>query len=130
MRKSVIALAVAAMLGLPSIASAAVFNFNFAPSTSLFGAPVSGSGTFTTLDTSSQVGGQTAFEIVSIQGTVNGSAITAPTSAAGYGNYFTTGPSFLDGTGVTFSDAAGTTLRFLTKAAMASIASIHSARVF
>ncbi len=101
MRKSVVALALAAMLGLPSAASAAIYNFSFAPATPLYRGPVSGSGTFTTLDTSTQVGGQTAFEIVSIMGTINGSAITAPTKALGYGNYFTTGPSFLDGTGVT-----------------------------
>ena len=33
---------------------------------------------------------------------MNGFNILAPTKGAGYGNYFTTGPSFLDGTGVTF----------------------------
>jgi hypothetical protein len=101
MRKSVVALAVVALLGLPTAASSAVYNFSFAPSQALFGAPVSGSGTFTTSNTSTIVGGQTAFEIISISGTVNGFAITAPVLAS-YGNYFTTGPSFLDGSGVKF----------------------------
>lgn len=101
MRKSVITLGIAAVLGLPNAASAAVYNFSFAPSQALFGGPTSGSGTFTTSDTAMQVGGQTAFSIVSISGTVNGFAITAPVLAS-YGNYFTTGPSFLDGSGVKF----------------------------
>ena len=47
------------------------------------------------------VGGQTAFSIIAISGTVNGFAITGPVLAS-YGNYFTTGPSFLDGSGVKF----------------------------
>jgi phospholipase/lecithinase/hemolysin len=107
MRKSLAALAMAAMLGLPSAASAAIYNFSFTPNIVFFGGATTGSGTFTTLDTPMTVGGQTAFEIISISGTVNGSAITAPTNVAnGYGNYFTTGPSFLDGTGITFKTTA------------------------
>ena len=107
MRKSLVALAFAATLGIPHVASAAIYNFSFTPNTVFFGGATSGSGTFTTLDTSKTVGGQTAFEIISVSGTVNGFAITAPTNVAnGYGNYFTTGPSFLDGTGVTFKTTA------------------------
>lgn len=96
------ALIIALTMALPGAASAAIYNFSFTPSQQLIGAPVSGSGTFTTSDTSLQVGGQTAFQILSITGTVNGFQILAPTNSSGYGNYFTTGPSFLDGTGVTF----------------------------
>ena len=107
MRKSVVALALAAMVAIPSAASAAIYDFSFTPNTVFFGGATTGSGTFTTLDTPMTVGGQTAFEIISISGTVNGFAITAPTNVAtGYGNYFTTGPSFLDGTGVTFKTTA------------------------
>ena len=101
MRKPVVVLAIAALLGLPNAASAAVYNFSFAPSQALFGGPVSGSGTFTTSDTAMTVGGQTTFSIIAISGTVNGFAITGPVLAS-YGNYFTTGPSFLDGSGVKF----------------------------
>ena len=102
MRKFILGAVAAATLALPTAASAAIYNFSFTPSQALLGAPVSGSGTFTTSDTSTQVGGQTAFSILSIMGTVNGFDILAPTNASGYGNYFTTGPSFLDGTGVSF----------------------------
>ena len=102
MRNVILGAVLAATLALPTAASAAIYNFSFTPSQALFGAPVSGSGTFTTSDTATQVGGQTAFSILSIMGTVNGFDIVAPTTAAGYGNYFTTGPSFLDGTGVSF----------------------------
>jgi hypothetical protein len=105
MRKFVLGAVCAATLALPNTASAAIYNFSFAPSQQLIGAPVSGSGTFTTSDTATQVGGQTAFAILSITGSVNGFDILAPTTGASYGNYFTTGPSFLDGTGVSFFTA-------------------------
>lgn len=113
--KSKIALAVFTPLAMFAAvpASAAQFLFNFTTSTQLFGGPVTGSGTFTTSDTSMLVGGQTAFPITSITGTVNGSAIVAPTG--NYGNYFTTGPSFLDGSGVNFNTAAGTTVAFFNQ---------------
>ncbi|MCW2349125.1 MULTISPECIES: PEPxxWA-CTERM sorting domain-containing protein [unclassified Sphingobium] len=81
-------------------AHAAQYMFNFTTSTPLFGGSVTGSGVFTTSDTPMIVGGQTAYAVTSITGQVNGFDIIAPTGS--YGNYFTTGPSFLDGTGVTF----------------------------
>jgi hypothetical protein len=96
-------------------ASAAIYNFSFAQSQALLGQAFSGNGQFTTLDTAMQVGGQTAYEIVSITGTVNGSAITAPFNASGYGNYFTTGQYFLDGSGIRFTDAAGTQISFFNQ---------------
>jgi|APIni6443716594_1056825.scaffolds.fasta_scaffold479891_1 PEP-CTERM motif len=105
MRNFILGAVFAATLALPTAASAAIYNFSFTPSQALLGAPVSGSGTFTTSDTATQVGGQTALSILSITGAVNGFEILAPTNSAGYGNYFTTGPSFLDGTGVTFFTA-------------------------
>ena len=106
-----------AFAALSAPAAAAQFTFNFTPSQALFGAPVTGSGVFTTSDTPMVVGGQTAFSILSISGLVNGSAITA---AAGngfgpggtYGNYFTTGSGFLDGSGTRFFTAAGLDVRF------------------
>lgn len=109
---SVLALATAA-----APASAAQYLFSFTPSSALFGPQVSGNGIFTTSDTSTIVGGRTAFSILSVTGTVNGSAITAPVGggfgAGGtFGNYFTTGPGFLDGSGTRFFTGAGLDVRF------------------
>ena len=98
-------------------ASAADFMFDFTTSTNLFGPAVSGSGVFTTSDTPMTVGGNTAFSILSVTGMVNGSAITALLGggfgAGGtYGNYFTTGDGFLDGSGTRFFTASGLDVRF------------------
>lgn len=106
-----------ALSALPTSASAAEFMFSFTPSTRLFGPSVSGSGTFTTSDTQMSVAGQTAFSILSISGLVNGSAITAPVgggfgTGGTYGNYFTTGTGFLDGSGTRFFTASGLDVRF------------------
>lgn len=98
-------------MAIASPASAAQFGFTFATDQMLFGGPVAGSGVFTTSDTAMTVGGRTAFAITSISGMVNGSAIVAPTAAT-YGNYFTTGPAFLDGSGLRFFTAAGNDVRF------------------
>ena len=117
--KSYLALAASIVALAASPASAAQYVFSFQTSTAagsqLFGGPAKGSGIFTTSDVSTQVGGQTAFRILSISGTVNGSAIVAPTTAGGYGYYFTTGPFFLDGSGVNFSTASGTSVAFFNQ---------------
>jgi len=97
-----------------SPAAAAQFTFSFTPSQALIGTPYSGSGVFTTSDTAMIVGGQTAYAITSISGTVNGSAIVAPT-AASYGNYFTTGATFLDGSGIRFNTANGMNVAFFNQ---------------
>lgn len=97
-------------MAVASPAAAAQFGFSFATNQPLFGGSVTGSGVFTTSDTAMTVGGRTAFAITSISGMVNGSAINAPTGS--YGNYFTTGPAFLDGTGLRFFTAAGNDVRF------------------
>jgi hypothetical protein len=113
MRQSIVALLIAVGAGISAPASAATYNFSFAETNDLIGGNFgSGSGTFTTSDTPVQFLGQTTFEITSITGTVNGSAIVAPTSANGYGAYYTTGPSSLDGTGANFKTAAGTSVSF------------------
>ena len=91
-------------------AAAAQYLFSFVPSQALFGRPVSGNGVFTTSDTPMTVGGQTAFAILSISGMVNGSPIAAPTG--NYGNYFTSGPGFLDGSGTRFFTNSGIDVRF------------------
>jgi hypothetical protein len=94
-------------------ADAAQYLFSFNTATPLFGPTAAGSGTFTTSNTAMTVAGQTAFQILSISGTVNGLAIVAPTG--NYGNYFTTGPSFLDGTGTSFTVAGGGRVDFFNQ---------------
>ena len=110
---SVVGITIAA-LAAAMPATAAQFAFSFTPSQALLGATFSGSGIFTTSDVATMVGGQTAFAITSITGTVGGSAIVAPT-AASYGNYFTTGSYFLDGSGVNFSTASGRPISFFNQ---------------
>ena len=88
-------------------ASAAQFSFDFATTSVIFGSPVSGMGVFITSDTPMTVGGQTAFAVTSITGTFNGSPITGPTLST-FGNYFTTGPSFVDGSGIRFNTTTTT----------------------
>lgn len=95
--------AIVASVAVP--AAAAQFTFNFATSTALFGGPVSGSGVITTSDTPMTVGGQTALAVIGITGTFNGAAITGPTLAS-FGNYFITGPTFVDGSGIRFNTTA------------------------
>ncbi len=110
MKTACFALAAGLSLAAAAPASAAQFGFTFATSTGLFGGPVTGSGVFTTSNTAQTIGGQTAFAITSITGMVNGSAIVAPTG--NYGNYFTTGGTFLDGSGTTFNNANGSRIDF------------------
>lgn len=111
MKKSALALAATLALAMAAPACAAQYTFEFS-GTNAFGPPAQtmGSGVFTTSDVATQVGGQTAFSVIGITGDINGSAIVAP--AGSYGNYFTTGPAFLDGTGLRFFTAAGSDVRF------------------
>lgn len=103
--------AAALAVAMATPAAAAQFTFNFVTSTQLFGAgPLTGSGVFTTTDVATMVGGRSALAITSISGMVNGSAIIAPTGS--YGNYFTSGATFLDGSGLRFFTAAGNDVRF------------------
>jgi hypothetical protein len=113
MKRFSLAFAPALALFATAPASAAMFDFSFATEQQLFGGPVSGSGVFTTSDVAMTVGGQTAYAITSITGSVNGSAIVAPTG--NYGNYFTTGPTFLDGSGTRFLTEAGNDISFFAQ---------------
>jgi PEP-CTERM motif len=111
MRKSLVGLAIALGCGVAAPASATVYTFSFTETTDLFGPDIlNGSGTFTTSGPALQIGGQTAFAITGITGTVNGSAINP--AAGTIGDYYTTGPFFLDGSGVNFSTSAGLTGNF------------------
>ncbi len=113
MNRLMMLLAAPAALAMATPALAAQYNFSFTTSTPLFGPTVAGSGIFTTSDTAMTVSGQTAFQILSVTGTVNGVAINAPTGS--YGNYFTTGSSFLDGTGTTFFNVNGGRIDFFNQ---------------
>ncbi len=90
-----------ALLAAP--ASAATFVFNFA------GTGQAGSGTLTTNDMTIPSRGYTAQTITGITGTYNGSAITGLIAGLFGSNnlYYLTGPSFVDGSGLGFSTAAG-----------------------
>jgi PEP-CTERM motif len=110
MKKFSIAAVAFMALTIAAPASAAQFGFTFATSTALFGGPVMGSGVFTTSNTPMTIAGRTAFAITSITGMANGIAINAP--AGNYGNYFTSGGTFLDGSGTSFNNANGGRIDF------------------
>ncbi len=98
-------------LGLAVPASAAQFSFTFA-GTALFGIPANivGSGIFTTSDTAATTtNGQTAFLVTGTSGTYDGSAINGLQLGffGGDNLYYTTGPTFTDGNGISFTTAAG-----------------------
>ena len=95
-------------------ASAAQFTFSFTPSQSLLGTSYSGSGIFTTSDTAMSVNNQTAFAVTGVSGTINGSAINN-VAGGNYGNYFTTGGYFLDGSGINITTANGMSLNFFNQ---------------
>lgn len=92
-------------------ASAAQFIFDFATTTPLIGGAGSGSGVITTKDVTIASRGFTAQTITGITGTFNGSSITGLATPFGANNlYYLTGPSFVDGSGLGFITAAGTSV--------------------
>jgi hypothetical protein len=95
----------------PAPASAAQFIFNFSTTTPLIGGGGSGSGVITTNDVTIESRGFTAQTITSITGTFNGSNITGLAAPFGANNlFYLTGPSFVDGSGLGFITAAGTSV--------------------
>jgi len=105
--------AFAALAALP--AAAANYNVTFDTTSTLFGGPFQTvRSIFTTSDTAVQIGGQTAYAITGISGTINNVAITGLFDAPGNPTYyyFTTGPTFLDGSGVRFNAGAATNIAF------------------
>lgn len=85
------------------------FTFNFTTTTPLIGGPGTGSGTITTDGMTIDSRGFTAQMITAITGSFNGSMITGLGSLTGANNlYYLTGPSFVDGSGLGFTTAAGT----------------------
>jgi hypothetical protein len=114
MPKPAAAIAFALALGTVAPASAATYNFSFTETSELFGSDIlNGMGTFTTSGPALSIGGQTAFAITGISGEVNGSPILAAVGTIG--DYYTTGPHFLDGSGVNFTTQAGLTGNFFNQ---------------
>lgn len=96
-------------------ASAAVFNFTFDTTSTLFGGPNQTiRGTFTTLDTPVDRFGFSGLAITGISGTINGTVITGLFAAPGDPTYYylTSGPTFLDGSGVRFNAGAAQNIAF------------------
>ncbi len=91
-------------------AAAAEHIFAFATNQLLFGGPVTGEGMLITTDAAVMIAGRSAFTVTSISGTVNGSAIVAP--SGNYGIFFPDAGPFLDGVGLRFFTAAGNDIRF------------------
>ena len=113
MKRSLYALAATLSLTIAAPASAAQYTFDFFGN-DLFkpGVSVTGTGVFTTSDTATDVGGRTAFAITDIVGTVDGFAILQNKSF--YGNYFTTGATFLDGVGVRLDTTSASNISFFS----------------
>ena len=104
---AVAGLAFAAALSSPAAAQS--YTFNFATSTPLIGGAGAGSGTVTTNGITFNSRGYTAQTITGITGIFNGSSISGLATPFGADNlYYLTGPSFLDGSGLGFTTAAGT----------------------
>jgi len=102
-------------------ASAAVFDFTFNTTSTLFGGPTQTIvGTFTTADTSVDRFGFSALQITGISGTINGQAITGLYDLAGPYYYLTSGPTFLDGGGVRFNTALAQNIAFFHQDNVAS----------
>ncbi|GAA3714696.1 hypothetical protein GCM10022268_24250 [Sphingomonas cynarae] len=104
-------------------ASAAVFNFTFDTTSTLFGGPNQTiRGTFTTTDTAVDRFGFTGLAITGISGTINGTAISGLFDAPGNPTYYylTSGPTFLDGSGVRFNAGDATNIAFFHQDGVAS----------
>ena len=95
-------------------ASAAMFDFTFDTTDTLFGGDSQTiRGTFTTTDTPVDRFGFMGLAITGISGTINGAAITGLSD--NFGNpfyYITTGPTFLDGSGVRFNAGPAMNIAF------------------
>lgn len=111
--KTLYALLAAASALVGTQASAAQFNFTFDTTDTLFGgANQTIRGTFTTSDTVVERFGQSALAITGISGTINGTAISGLFDTGSPYYYFTTGPTFLDGSGVRFNAGSATNIAF------------------
>jgi hypothetical protein len=110
MRKTLLAAAVAAgSMALAGPANAADYIINFSTNQILFGAAQSGSATVTTSNTlTTSPLGMMGYAITGITGMLNGSAITGLSGFQGSDNFYYTSGSFVDGSGLGFTTAGGT----------------------
>jgi hypothetical protein len=117
-----IALGIAALAVVASApASAAAFDFTFDTTSTAFGGPDQTiRGTFTTLDTPVDRFGFDGLAITGISGTINGTAISGLYDSAGPYYYLTSGPTFLDGSGVRFNAGAAQNIAFFHQDGVAS----------
>ncbi|WP_240309352.1 MULTISPECIES: PEPxxWA-CTERM sorting domain-containing protein [Sphingomonas] len=118
--KLVAAMLAAATASTP--AAAAQFAFNFNTTSTLFGGPTQTiQGVFTTSDTPVDRFGFSGLEITGISGTINGVAISGLYTIAGNPYYYlTSGPTFLDGSGVRFNAGAAQNIAFFHQDNVAS----------
>ena len=110
-------------IGMSSPASAAQFDFSFDTTSTLFGGPDQTiRGTFTTSDTPVDRFGFLGLAITGITGTINGTAISGLFDAPGNPTYYylTSGPTFLDGSGVRFNAGLATNIAFFHQDNVAS----------
>jgi hypothetical protein len=111
--KMLIALMAATGALISTQASAARFAFTFDTTDTLFGgAAQTIRGTFTTSDMVTERFGQSALAITDISGTINDVAITGLFDTGSPYYYFTSGPTFLDGSGVRFNAGPATNIAF------------------
>lgn len=112
LRSRIVLAAFAAVASAP--AAAAEYSFSYQSTISFFGAPPQTlQGVFTTSDTPVDRFGETAFVITGISGTLNGLPITGLFEIRNNPYYyFTTGGTFLDGSGVRFNAGRFTNVAF------------------
>ena len=92
-------------------AAAQGYTFDFTTNQALFGASGTGSGLIMTDGVTFDSRGFTAQTITGVSGTFNGSVITGLASPFGANNlYYVSGPTFVDGSGLGFMTAAGTSV--------------------
>ena len=114
--------AIMALALVTSPAAAAVqYEFNFSTTQPLIGGPGSGSGVITVDGPTFPSRGSTAQAIFSITGMFNGSAITGLASPFGANNlFYANGPTFVDGSGLGFITAAGTSVNLFFQSSAGS----------
>ena len=110
MGKKLVAAALAAsLLAAASPASAAQYMINFSTNQALFGATQTGNATIVTSDTlTTSPLNLMGYAITSISGLLNGSVITGLSGFQGSNNFYYTSGSFVDGSGLGFTTAGGT----------------------
>lgn len=114
MKKLAFAMATAMVAFASAPASAGVFDFTFDTTSTLFGGgPQTIRGQFTTLDTPVDRSGLTGLAITGISGTINGTPISGLFNIPNNPYYYiTSGPTFLDGSGVRFNAGAAQNIAF------------------